>query len=173
MVGADIRRDWSKVHSGTMYSSDDHTPDVYYYVPDGQGWFAMIRGQFLPVIDVRSKKVLDFVLIDAPNYTALAIRSLFNKVCLRFGAPPFWHLECGLWKRANLLGRGGRVRGVSVVEIEQNFAEKIGTKIIHALPGNAKAKVIENSSSRFGYFAAKVGCCDSCWMTRRCRQPGG
>lgn len=104
----------------------------------------MMRGQFLPVIDVRSKKILDFVLIDAPNYTALAIRSLFNKVCLRFGAPDIWHLECGLWKSSKLLGRGGRVRGSSLVEIEQNFAELIGTRIVHALPGNAKAKVIEN-----------------------------
>ena len=144
LVGADIRRDWSKVFSGAMYSSDNHTPDVYYYVPDGQGWFSLIRGQFLPVIDVRSKKILDFVLIDAPSYTALAIRSLFNRVCLRFGAPDTWHLECGLWKRSKLLGRGGHARGSSLVEIEQNFAERIGTKIIHALPGNAKSKVIEN-----------------------------
>src|ERR1035441_10517213 len=144
LIGADIRRDWSNVFSGTMYSSDDHTPDVYYYVPDGQGWFSLMRGQFLPVIDVRSKKILDFVLIDAPNYTALAIRSLFNKVCLRFGAPDIWHLECGLWKSSKLLGRGGRVRGSSLVEIEQNFAELIGTRIVHALSGNAKAKVIEN-----------------------------
>jgi hypothetical protein len=144
LVGADIRRDWSKVFSGAMYSSDDHTPDAYYWIPDGQGWFSLIRGQFLPVIDVRSKKLLDFVLIDAPSYTALAIRSLFNRVCLRFGAPDTWHLECGLWKRSKLLGRGGRARGSSLVEIEQNFAERIGTRIIHALPGNAKSKVIEN-----------------------------
>jgi hypothetical protein len=144
LLGADIRRDWSKVFAGAMYSSDDHTPDLYYHVPDGQGWFSMMRGQFLPVIDVRSKKILDFVLIDAPNYTALAIRSLFNRVCLRFGAPLIWHLECGLWKCSKMLGRGGRVRGPSLVEIEQNFAERIGTKIVHALPGNAKAKVIEN-----------------------------
>ena len=143
LVGADIRRDWSKVPSGSIYSCDDHTPDVYYYVPDGQGWFSLIRGQFLPVIDVRSKKLLDFVLIDSPNYTAFAIRALFNRVSLRFGPPDIWHLECGLWKRSKLLGRGG-ARGASLVEIDQNFAELIGSKIIHALPGNAKAKVIEN-----------------------------
>jgi hypothetical protein len=144
LVGADIRRDWSGVPAGAMYSSDDHTPDVYYYVPDGQKWFSMMRGQFLPVVDVRSKKILDFVLIDAPNYTAFAVRSLFNRVCLRFGAPELWHLECGLWKSSKLLGRGGRARGSSLVEIEQNFAERIGTRIVHALPGNAKSKVVEN-----------------------------
>jgi hypothetical protein len=141
-----------------MYSSDDHTPDVYYYISDDQGWFSMIRGQFLPVIDVRSKKILDFVLIDAPNYTALAIRSLFNKVCLRFGAPDIWHLECGLWKSSKLLGRGGRARGSSLVEIEQNFAERIGTRIVHALQGNAKAKVVENVFSILvRRFAGEVG----------------
>jgi hypothetical protein len=117
---------------------------VYYYVPDGQGWFSMMRGQFLPVIDVRSKKILDFILIDAPNYTALAIRCLFKRVGLRFGMPNIWHLESGLWKRSNLLGRGGRSRGPSLTDLKQNFAERLGTKIVNALPGNAKAKVIEN-----------------------------
>jgi len=145
LVGADIRRDWSNVPAGAMYSSDDHTPDVYYYIPDGQGWFSMIRGQFIPVIDVRSKKILDFVLIDSPSYTAFAIRSLFKKVGMRFGLPEEWHLECGLWKRSKLLGRRGLARrGQSLPEIEQNFAERLGTRIVHALPGNAKAKVIEN-----------------------------
>ena len=144
LVGADITRDWSKVFAGMMYSCDDHTPDVYYFVPNDQGWFSMMRGQLLPLIDVRSKKILDFVLIDSPNYTALAIRSLFNRVCLRFGPPDIWHLECGLWKISKLLGRGRRARGPSLVEIEQNFAERIGTRIVHALPGNAKTKVIEN-----------------------------
>ena len=90
LTGADIRRDWSNVPSGAMYSSDDHTPDVYYYVPDGQDWFTIMRGQFLPVIDVRSRKILDFVLIDAPNYNALAIRRCSNRSdcglgCLKSG----------------------------------------------------------------------------------------
>ena len=145
LVGADVRRDWSNVPSGFMYSSDDHTLDVYYYIPDGKGWFSMIRGQFIPVIDVRSKKILDFVLIDSPNYTAFAIRSLFKRVGLRFGLPEIWHLECGLWKRSKLLGRRGAAgRAQSLPEIERNFAERLGTRICHALPGNAKSKVIEN-----------------------------
>ena len=139
-----ISRDWSGVPSGYTFSSDDHTLDVYYYVPDGNDWFTMIRGQFIPVIDVRSKKMLDFVLIDSASYNAFAIAALFKKVGMRFGIPQEWHLECGLWKRSTLLGRGGARRGLSVPEIEQNFAERLGTKIVHALPGNAKAKVIEN-----------------------------
>jgi hypothetical protein len=159
LLGADIRRDWSNVPCGAMYSSDDHTLDVYYSIPDGQGWFTMIRGQFIPVIDVRSKKILDFVLIDSPNYTAFAIRSLFKKVGMRFGLPEIWHLECGLWRRSKLLGRGGPSRrGQSLPEIEQNFAERLGTKIVHALPGNAKAKVIENVFSLLvRYMAGEPG----------------
>jgi hypothetical protein len=58
--------------------------------------------------------------------------------------PDIWHLECGLWKKSKLLGRGGRSRGSSFTELEQNFAERLGTRIVHSLPGNAKAKVIEN-----------------------------
>ena len=159
LVGADIRRDWSGVPSGAMYSSDDHTLDVYYYIPNSEGWFSMIRGQFIPVIDVRSKKILDFVLIDASTYTAFAIRSLFNKVGMRFGMPDIWHLECGLWKRSKLLGRSGTARAaMSLPEVEQNFAERLGTRICHALPGNAKAKVIENVFSLLvRYMAGEPG----------------
>lgn len=158
LMGASIRRDWSAVPSGAMYSSDDHTPDVYYYIPDGQGWFSMIRGQFLPLIDVRSKKILDFILIDAPTYTAFAIKSLLKRGGMRFGLPDTWYFECGLWKRSKVLGWNGRGRGYSLPEIEQNFAERVGTRIIHALPGNAKAKVIENVFSVLvRYMAGEPG----------------
>jgi hypothetical protein len=150
LMGADIRRDWSNVPAGAMYSCDDNTPDVYYYVPDGKGWYSIMRGQFLPVVDVRSKKILDFVLIDSRNYTALAIRCLFKRVMSRFGVPDIIILECALWKYSKLVGRGGSSRGYSFPEIEQNFAERLGARIIHALPGNAKAKVIENVFSVFG-----------------------
>jgi hypothetical protein len=158
LMGACMRRDWSQVPSGAMYSSDDHTLDIYYYVPDGQGWFLIMRGQFLPVIDVRSKKILDFVLIDAPTYTGFAIRSLFKRVGLRFGLPEIWHLECGLWLRSNMIGRGGIARGPSLTELEQNFAERVGTRTIHALPGNARAKVIENVFSLLvRWFPGELG----------------
>ena len=106
LVGADIRRDWIVVFSGDMFSSDDHTLDLYHYIPDGSDWWSMIRGQLILVIDVRSKKILDFALIDSPNYTAFVIRALFNRVAKRYGIPEIWHLECGLWKRSLAFGPG-------------------------------------------------------------------
>jgi hypothetical protein len=143
--GAYIDRDWSGVFAGDWYESDDITLPVYWYVPDGKGWFALTRGQFLPMVDCRSKKILDFILIPAKSYAAFHIRSLINHVCSRadYGQPrQGFHFECGIWKTAKLVGNGPPTDD----ELKEHFASRLGLKISHALPGNAKSKIVENIS---------------------------
>jgi len=102
--GAFISRDWSDVYAGDWHQSDDCTLPVYYYVPDGQGWFTLMRGQFLPMIDLRSTCILDFVLISERNYNALTIRSLITKVCDKYGLPRRgFAFENGIWRSAKIL----------------------------------------------------------------------
>ncbi|MCU0785403.1 MAG: Mu transposase C-terminal domain-containing protein [Verrucomicrobia bacterium] len=145
--GAYLQRDWSNTFAGEWYQSDDITLPVLYYVEDGQGWFTLTRGQFLPMIDVKSKRILDFVLIDAKSYTAAAIRSLNSRVCTRFGLPRAgWHFESGIWKKAKLLGGGAKCEPWN--DVGETFAERLGLRMVHSLPGNARAKVIENVASR-------------------------
>lgn len=145
--GAYITRDWSGVFAADWFSSDDVTLPVYYYLPDGAGWFILTRGQFLPLIDVKSKRILEFVLIDGKTYNAVAVRSLINRVGARFGLPRRgFHFERGIWADAKLLGGG---TALPWEEVESTFAERLGLKIHHSLPGNARAKVIENVIGRF------------------------
>jgi hypothetical protein len=145
--GPYLQREWEGVFAGDWFSSDDITLPVYYYVPDGNGWFELTRGQFLPLIDVRSKRILDFVLIDGKSYNAAAIRSLINKTCTRFGLPrKGFHFERGIWADAKLLGGG---TALPSDEMEQTFADRLGIRIMHSLPGNARAKIVENVANLF------------------------
>lgn len=150
--GAYITRDWSGVFAADWFSSDDITLPVYYYVPDGNGWFNLTRGQFLPLIDVKSKRILEFVLIDGKSYNALSVRSLINRTCTRFGLPRRgFHFERGIWADAKLLGGGS---ALPWEEVESTFAERLGLKLVHSLPGNARAKVVENVAGRLQDFMA-------------------
>ena len=145
--GPYMQRDWDGVFAGDYFSSDDITLPIYYYVSDGKGWFELTRGQFLPLIDVRSKRILDFVLIDGKSYNAAAIRSLINKTGMRFGLPrKGFHFERGIWADATLLGGGS---ALPWEETEQTFADRLGIRIIHSLPGNARAKIVENVAGLF------------------------
>ncbi|HTD65327.1 MAG TPA: hypothetical protein VK846_02200, partial [Candidatus Limnocylindria bacterium] len=102
--GPHIDRDWSGVHAGDWYQSDDCTLPVYFYVPDGQGWFALMRGQFLPMIDLRSKRVLEFALLPKPNYHSPAIKTLMTRTCDEHGLPSRgWYFENGIWRNSKLI----------------------------------------------------------------------
>jgi len=64
----------------------------------------LMRGQFLPMIDLRSTCILDFVLLSERNYNALSIRSLITKVCNKYGLPRRgFAFENGIWRSARIL----------------------------------------------------------------------
>lgn len=143
--GAYIERDWSKVAAGDWFSSDDFTLEIVFAVEDGRGWFTLTRGQFLPMICERSKRILDFVLVPESRYTAINVRTLINKVCSRYGLPRCgFTFENGLWRQSKLLGGA-----VPFGELKMNFADRLGLRIEHALPGNARAKIVENVGKLF------------------------
>ena len=143
--GAYIERDWSSVGAGDWYSSDDFTLEVYFYMPDDNGGFVLSRGQWLPMIDERSKRILDFVLVPEKRYTGINIRTIINKVCQRFGLPRCGiHFENGIWRKSQLVGGA-----VPIEDVRMNFAERLGIRITHAQPGNARSKVVENVGKLF------------------------
>ena len=145
--GACIQRDWSGVFANDWHSSDDITLPVYYYLPDGKGWFYLTRGQFLPMIDIKSKRVLDFVLIDSKSYNAAAIRGLINHTCDRHALPRVgWHFESGIWKTSKMVG--GRAIDSWNENDRETFASRLGLRLMHSQPGNARAKIIENVAGR-------------------------
>ncbi len=138
--GCYLERDWSGVFAGDWHSSDDVTLPVYFYDPENPR--ELLRGQFLPMIDVKSQRILDFAFEVAKSYTAATIRALISRVCSRYGLPRHgWHFESGIWKKAKILGGGAKCQPWD--DVGETFADRLGLRICNSLPGNARAKVVE------------------------------
>jgi DNA-binding MarR family transcriptional regulator len=128
-------------HAGDWRTCDDFTLEVYFAPPAGDPC-PLRKGQFLPVADCRSKKILHFALINAEGYRQDDIRILWKKDAQANGLPRCgWHAEAGLWKRGRLLG--GKVFD-SLDEDKRNFAERLGRQIRNSLPASPRGKIIEN-----------------------------
>ena len=131
--GAHIDRDWSKVHAGDWYQADDVTLPVYYYEPDGKGWFTLWRGQCLVMTDLRSGCILSFVLISSRNYNSKAIRTLITRTADEHGLPRRgFYFEKGIWKSSRLLsGQKEDPSALSSAETEKGLRD-LGLEFKHA-----------------------------------------
>mgnify|MGYP001582843297 CR=1 FL=1 len=145
--GAHLSRDWTGVAAGDWHQSDDCTLPIYYYVPDGQGWFTLMRGQFLPMIDLRSTCILDYALQSERNYNARTIRTLITKVCDKYGLPrKGFYFEMGTWKTSRLLAGDPEATPFSFGEVELGLRE-LGLRFVHSkLP---RSKPIERVLGAF------------------------
>lgn len=128
-------------HAGDWRTSDDFTLELYFAPPEGDPC-PLRRGQFLPVADCRSKKILSFALINAEGYRQDDIRILWKRDAQANGLPRCgWHAENGIGKRGKLVG--GKVFD-SLDEDKRNFAERLGLQIRNSLPASPRGKIIEN-----------------------------
>jgi hypothetical protein len=128
--GAHISRDWSFVPAGDWYQADDCTLPVYYYEPDGKGWFTLWRGQLLLMIDLRTTRILGYALLSSRNYNSLAIRTVITKVCDEHGLPrKGFYFERAMWQSAKILK--GDVGAMSLPETEKGLRD-LGLRFIHA-----------------------------------------
>ncbi|HEV2329371.1 MAG TPA: hypothetical protein VGY56_11350 [Verrucomicrobiae bacterium] len=142
-ITASLRRDYTKLASMAVISADDFTMPVYFYVPDGNGWFTLTRGQCLIFLDARSWRIIGYSLQPERNYNSLVIRTLMNRVCSEFGIPGTWYFERGIWKRSLLVN--GRVPtgwsdALSPTDVKTGW-ETFGVKFVYAK--RARTKPIE------------------------------
>lgn len=140
---ASLQRDYSKLASMAVVSADDFTFPVYFYIPDGKGWFTLTRGQCLIFLDVRSWRIIGYSLQPERNYNSLVIRTLMNRVCRDWGIPGTWYFERGIWKRSLLVnGRApaGWNDALSPTEAQTGW-ETFGVKFIYAK--RARTKPVE------------------------------
>lgn len=139
LVVPHMDRDYSAMASMDQLQADDFTLPVYFYVADGAGWYRLTRGQCLVAIDVRSQRVLSWVLIPAEQYNALSIRTLFARTFEEHGIPQSLYLERGIWQRSRIVagakGAGGEI--VSPVKTELGL-KVLGISFTHALRPQAK-----------------------------------
>jgi hypothetical protein len=140
LLGAYHTRDWSRVAAGDWFQADDLTAPVYFYKQTERGT-ELTRGQFLPMIDERTTKILGFVLIQARNYNSIDIRSLITLVCSEHGLPrKGFSFELGIWKSSKLLT--GKL-GLDLQGEADTGLRRLGMRFRHSqLP---RGKVIERT----------------------------
>jgi len=140
---AHVDRDYSKLVSMQVISADDLTPPVYCWIPDGNGWGSLVRGQCLVFLDVRSWRIIAYSLQPDRNYNCMVVRTLMNRVCSDWGIPGNWYFEGGLWKNA-LLVKGippaGWENALSWPEAKIGW-ENLGVNFHHAI--RARTKPVE------------------------------
>jgi hypothetical protein len=102
-VRPSLDRRYDRMPSGHCFQGDDFTLPVYWRVPDGKGWWKLVRGQCLIMIDFRSLRVLGFSLQPDKNYNCLVIRSLITFVCSEFFLPNKFYFERNIWERSKII----------------------------------------------------------------------
>ncbi|MDB6124752.1 MAG: hypothetical protein JWQ71_3745 [Pedosphaera sp.] len=146
---ASLKRHYINVPSGYCYSSDDVTLPVYWHVPDGEGWFKLVRGQCLVTIDARTLRILGFSLQPDRNYSSPVIHTNFTRVFSDWGVPKYLYLERGIWKNSKLITGGPKAATnhadyefmpFSWAETERGFGD-LGVTFKHAI--RARTKVVE------------------------------
>jgi len=118
---------------------DDFTMPVYYYVPDGEGWFILTRGQILIAVDIRTLRVVGWSMQPDRNYSSLTIRSLCTHVFSEHGVPDVMQFERGIWESSKLL-KGRDPAPFEFGEVVQGLRE-FGMKFIHSI--RARSKTVE------------------------------
>jgi hypothetical protein len=90
------------------------------------------------MIDLRSRRILDFVLIDEKSYDSLRIRRLMNRVCDRVGLPRRgFYFECGIWKSSKLVTGAKHSDLPGIAAIQTGFGT-LGVEFRHAKTPRAK-----------------------------------
>jgi len=150
-----ITRSYDGISSLQCISGDDFTLNSYFYIPDGNGWFQLTRGQVILFIDFRTLRILGWALEPRKSYSSLTIRSLCTHVFGEFGVPEILYFERGLWKSASLLK--GKTDPFNFTEISQGLRE-FGIKFIHAI--RPRTKAVERVGGMFQDIAeAEPGYC--------------
>ena len=139
-VTASIERDYSGLRSMSVVTGDDFTLNNYFYVPDGAGWYNLVRGQCLMFMDCRSLRILARSLQPEPNYCGLVIRTLQNDLTRKWGLPDCWYFERGIWQRSKLVKNAAPVHwsaALSAAETEVGW-EAIEVRFVHATRARSK-----------------------------------
>ncbi|HEY3762680.1 MAG TPA: hypothetical protein VGN23_13115 [Verrucomicrobiae bacterium] len=150
-----VKRSYDGIASLQCISGDDFTLNTYFYVPDGNGWFQLTRGQVILFHDFRSLRILGWALEPRRSYSSLTIRSLCTHIFGAYGVPQILYFERGLWKSATLLK--GKTDPFDFTEISQGLRE-FGVRFIHAI--RPRSKTIERIGGMFQDIAeAEPGYC--------------
>jgi hypothetical protein len=131
-----VDRSYEGIASLKCMSADDFTMPVYYYVPDGKGWFILTRGQILLFTDFRTLRIIGRSMQPERNYSSLTIRSLCTHVFAEHGVPSVLQFERGIWESSSLI-KGRDPAPFEFTEVVQGLRE-FGIRFIHSIRPRSK-----------------------------------
>jgi hypothetical protein len=131
-----VDRSYDGIASLKCMSADDFTMPVYYYVPDGKGWFILTRGQILLFSDFRTLRIIGWSMQPDRNYSSLTIRSLCTHVFAEHGVPSVLQFERGIWESSTLI-KGRDPAPFEFTEVVQGLRE-FGIRFIHSIRPRSK-----------------------------------
>jgi hypothetical protein len=131
-----VDRSYEGIASLKCMSADDFTMPVYYYVPDGKGWFILTRGQILLFNDFRTLRIIGWLMQPDRNYSSLTIRSLCTHVFAEHGVPSVLQFERGIWESSTLI-KGRDPAPFEFTEVVQGLRE-FGIRFIHSIRPRSK-----------------------------------
>lgn len=150
-----VSRSYDGIASLQVVQGDDFTLNTYFYIPDGNGWFNLTRGQVILFIDFRTLRILGWALEPRKSYSSLTIRSLCTHIFGEFGVPDVLYFERGLWKSATLLK--GKTDPFDFTAISQGLRE-FNVHFVHAI--RPRSKSVERVGGLFQDIAeAEPGYC--------------
>ena len=144
-----LSADPSRYRVHDIFTYDDVTLPILWYVPDGAGWFNLVQGQCLVGADWRSWRVLQFSLQPDSQYNSKVIRTLFAKTFAAHGLPKELKLEGGMWKSASLIhGNDAKRKATEAQGLEYTDGDvvhglqtQLGIKITHAISPTGKTQI--------------------------------
>jgi hypothetical protein len=138
--GAHLDCDYSAVYSNEAHCADDVTLPVYFYLRSETGEVKTTRGQCLIQIDMRSFRVLGFLLQPEKYYTSFGVHGLYTRTWAETGIPKIVVHEGGIWDKSRLLKGKQHPDSLPGEEIEIGLRE-FGVRFIHAR--EARRKTVE------------------------------
>jgi hypothetical protein len=140
-----IERDYTLLATNDVWISDGHDFDVFVRVP---GREKPIRPTLLSWMDVRSRRIVGWRII-AGAENADVVLAAFRDGVAACGLPRLVHHDNGsAYDAKSLQGmtkrqRRRRRQQGGLPFIEPGVFERVGLQVMHSLPRNAKAKLIE------------------------------
>jgi transposase InsO family protein len=124
---------------------DHRLLDIFCMFPERGGW-KLARPWLTAAIDLRTRKWMGWCIVETPSSDSIA--TVLKRVFVDWGLPKAWYVDNGKDFRSYYL-EGGRERNQvrehvgALPEKWTGVLETLGIRVHHAIPKNARAKLIE------------------------------
>lgn len=133
-----VHRNYGKILSNEVWSSDYHTMDIM--VRDDETG-EVFRPYFVSWFDIKSRKLLGFRLTRSATTDGVIL--CFRDCAMKWGLPSTAYLDNGREFLSSAFGGRGRRKTDETADYGTTILGRCGVKMVNAKVGNAKAKVIE------------------------------